>query len=512
MTRSQAKPAMGVFDLGASGGRFFAATIEGQRMTVDELHRFEHRPEALYVSGAGAGAVRHLYWDVFSQYEGLITGLGRAGDRGYRITSVGIDTWGTDGLWLGASGEPLGNAFCYRDHRLDAVRAELFARVSERTLFDRTGIPSHPFTLINQLFWAVRNRRELVDAAEVFVPIPSLFTYYLTGRKVTEYTWISTTQCCRAGTGEYCDETFRELGLPLDKMPPVERTGTRLGPAHTALTDELGTDGFEVVLTAGHDTACAFVAAPVAADRATLIVSSGTWSLVGMNIAKPIGGDAVFESRFTNEGGVEGIRFLNNIMGTWLLQELRRIWAEQDGRDVPWVDIERMIETARPARSFIDPDDLSFYNPPDMAEAIAAFCRRTGQAVPEGRADVARTATESLALKTAWACRTVERLTKQTIEAVHIVGGGARSKVLNQMIANATGLAVQAGPYDATAVGNALVQAVALGELDSYEQGRRVVAESFESRHYVPTDADHWREAGERFAGMTNDEARMMKQ
>jgi len=220
---------------------------------------------------------------------------------------------------------------------------------------------------------------------------------------------------------------------------------------------------------------------------------------VGVNITDPIINEPVFRSRFSNEGGVEGIRFLNNIMGTLALQELRRTWTDQAGRDVTWAEIEDLIAHADPARSVIDPDDLSFYSPGDMAGAIVAFCRRTGQHVPETRAAIARTTMESLAVKIAWARLTVEHLIGQAIEAVHIVGGGGRSGTLSQFIANATALPVRVGPIDATAVGNALVQAVALGQLDDYAQGRQIAANSFECREYTPQDLDHWQQASVKF-------------
>ena len=489
---------MGVFDLGASGGRFFAATVDNGKMTLDEIHRFDHHPHAVCVSSQTAPNQTHLYWDCFAIYNGLMEGLRRAAQR-YRIVSLGIDTWGTDGTWYAPCGEPLGRMFCYRDHRLDRVREELFRRVSERILFDRTGIPSHPFNLINQIFWATRNQPEIVSSAEVFLPVPSILYYHLTGEKIADTTWLSTTQCMKAGRGEYCNENFHELDLPVEKMPRIGRPGTRLGSVLSGVAKELEAKPFEVVLTATHDTACAFVTAPVAPNRATLIVSSGTWSLVGINIPEPIVTGDVFHSRFANEGGVEGIRFLNNMMGTWLLQELRRVWAEQDGRAMIWPELEQMAAQAGPAKSVIDPDDLSFYNPSDMAEAIISFCRRTGQALPAGRPDVVRLAMESLALKTAWACRTVERLTGLHIDAVHIVGGGGKSAMLSQFIANATGLPVRVGPYDATAVGNALVQAVALGWFGSCEEGRRVVASSFEWAEYQPSEQGYWSEATGRF-------------
>lgn len=499
MAKAVKKPAMGVFDLGASGGRFFAVTVEENKMVLEEIHRFEHRPQKLTVSRDGGNDRTHLYWDFFTPYNGLMEGLRQADAAGYRIISLGIDTWGTDGIWQAACGEPLGRMFCYRDHRLDDIREDVFRKVPERTLFDRTGIPSHPFNLINQIFWASRHQPKIVAAAEVFLPVPSIFYYHLTGEKVADYTWASTTQCLTAGQSEYNRDNFNELDLPLDKMPQVRSPGTRLGPVHKSLADELGVEPFEVVLTATHDTACAFAAAPIKPGRATLIISSGTWSLVGVNIPKPIVNEDVFVSRLANEGGVEGIRFLSNVMGSWLLQELRRIWSEQDNRELSWPEIEQMTAEASPLGSFIDPDDLSFYNPANMAEAIAAFCRRTGQSVPQERSAAVRIATESLALKTARVCRTIQQLTGLKLEAVHIVGGGGKSRTLSQFIANATGLDVRVGPYDATAVGNALVQAVGLGTFTSYEQARQTVATSFEYTDYQPQDQDYWQGAVARY-------------
>jgi sugar (pentulose or hexulose) kinase len=492
----KAIPAMGVLDLGASGGRFFAVTIENGRMVLDEIHRFEHYATTLHLANRAGGVATHQYWDVFAQYAGLITGLRKAAATGkYRIVSVAVDTWGADGLWINGDGEPMGNIFCYRDHRLDTIRPEIFNIVSERTLFDRTGIPSHPFNVVNQLYWATTRYPKLVEQADMYLPVPSIFSYYLSGQKVIDTSWMTNTQCCTAGQPAYDAEVFSKLKLPMEKMPKIVSPGTNLGPCHKSLADDLGIEPFATIATAGHDTACAFVAAPVTPKVPTLIISSGTWALVGIVLDRPMISDAVFASRFANEGGVEGVRFLNNVMGTWILQELRRIWKLKDGHETSWPEIEKLVADAGPAKSYINPDDLSFYNPTDMAQAIVEFCRKTGQPTPNSRGEILRVAMESLALKTAWACRTVGALTNQAIGAVHIVGGGGKSKALTQFIADATGLVVKTGPYDATAVGNAMVQAVSLGMVTDYNESRQIVAKSFESAEYAPKNVEHFASA-----------------
>ncbi len=493
------KNIIGAIDLGASGGKFIIGIFARDRFKVEEIYRFENSPIELYLK-TPPETLHKMYWDDLILYEEIIKGL-KIFSRQYKdgLISLGIDSWGTDGAFYRDSGEMLDRVYNYRDHRLDTIRKEMFKILPEKRLFELTGVPSMPFNMVNQLFWMQRKRPEIISLADFFLPIHAIFYYYLGGARVGEYTWLSTTQLLNPYTKTWSKEIFKFFSLPLQLMPRIVMPGEKIGTLHKEIANEIGIKPFSLIATATHDTASAYVACPLEDEKEALIISSGTWSLAGKLIPRPIINDSVYKNLFTNEGGVGDIRFLKNVMGTWIIQELRRIWKEKDGKEMSWDEIVNLAKKARPFYAFIDPDNNLFYHPKNMEQAIQSFCRRTGQPIPENRNQILRIAYEGLALKYALVNKNIEEITSTRNKVVHIVGGGAKNTLLNQFTASATGLPVLAGPEEATAIGNIIVQAVGDGMIGSIKEGRKLIRASFSLKKFNPEDSQLWRTALDNF-------------
>ncbi|NQU76238.1 MAG: rhamnulokinase [Planctomycetes bacterium] len=475
-------------DLGASGGKLSLGIFEGRQFRIEEVHRFDNGGVTVWAHGAEGGAVEKNYWDDLALFSHIVEGLRRAGAATTApILSIGVDTWGSDAALLNAHGESMGPIHCYRDHRLDTIREEhLFPKISPRELFDITGIPSQPWYMLNQLCWLSRYRPEMLDLAATVVPIGSLMQYYLCGSKAAEQSWTVVQQMTRAGEGQYDDRLLSAGGIPRRILPEVVVPGTVVGTIRRELAELTGLGSCKVVAVKMHDTASAFTAAPVDDVKNSLIVSSGTWSLVGKLTDEPLINDAAFEGRLSNEGVRGDVRLLRNVMGTWPVQQLRAEWARADGEEMSWAEIVRMAESAKPRLVRIDVDDEAIYNPPDMGAALCEQLRRTGQAVPTDRGELLRAVYEGLADKIAEVGEILERVTGRRHKAIHVVGGGARNAMLNQFIADAADMAVHAGPFEATSIGSILVQAVACGLFDSIDQARQVVLASIGIELYEP--------------------------
>jgi len=499
MTR---QPAIGVLDLGAASGKLFVLTRAGPSLRLEEVYRFAHDPSSFWQANQVTGGEPRFRrcWDFLRLYEGTLAGLRKIAARGdLELTSLGIDTWGSDGMWISPDGDLLGLVATGRDHRWLQARTEILRQIPARELFFRTGVQSHPFNVLNQIYWYAHHAPRLVEAAATYLSVGGLLTYYLTGRRVAEYTWMSTTQLCSLGKAQYDAELFERLHLPLAKMPPLVLPGERLGPCLLSVAAEVGLKPFEVIVPAAHDTACAYAAAPIAPGRTPLLLSTGTWFLAGVNLPEPRVSDEAFADGFTNEGGLEGTRFLKNIMGFWPAQELRRQWSKQDGQEMSWGDFSAMAARGKPFACVLDINDESFYSPPNMEGAIGDFCRRTGQAPPTDRAQAARAVLEGLAMEVADTARACARISGRAIDEILIVGGAVRNPLLCQWIADASGLAVRTGPADATAAGNALVQAQAIGWTSSLAQGRTALcAASAQSQYQPQGGVETWRRARQR--------------
>jgi rhamnulokinase len=477
------------FDLGAESGRGVLGRFDGSRLSLEVIHRFPN------------GAVRTLdtlHWDVLRLYNEMLQTLRLCAAKYGALDGVGVDTWGVDFALLGRGGTLLGNPRHYRDPHTEGIMEQAFARVPRAEIFRHTGIQFMRFNTLFQLLAMQRDRSPPLDAAETLLFMPDLFHYWFTGIKVNEYTDASTSQMLDPNTRSWAQELIRAFALPSKILGTLIQPGTVLGPLRPAIVEETGINAASVIAPASHDTASAIVAVPASAPSWAYI-SSGTWSLMGVELKQPIVGEAALEANFTNEGGVGGtIRFLKNIMGLWLVQECRRAW-ERSGTAYSYDELMRQAETATPFVSLVDPDHLSFILPANMPAALADFCRRSGQPVPESIGSTVRCALESLALCYRWVLERLETLTGQRAEVIHIVGGGSQNALLNQFTADACNRLVLAGPVEATAIGNVLVQALGVGALGSLADAREVVRRSFEVRTFPPRQPEAWQSPYERF-------------
>jgi rhamnulokinase len=402
---------------------------------------------------------------------------------------------------LDRSGALLGNPYHYRDGRTDGMLDEAFRRVGREEIFERTGIQFMQLNSLYQLLSMVVGESPLLEVAETFLAMPDLFNYWLTGRKVCEFSIATTTQCYDPREGDWAGPMLEKLGIPTRIFPEIAPPGTVLGDMLPQVAEEVGAN-VSVIAPACHDTGSAVAAAPTeGADFA--YISSGTWSLMGAELTQPVINADSLAYNFTNEGGVGGtFRFLKNVSGLWLVQESRRTWAGQ-GESLSYNELTQMAAEAQPLRAIIDPDDGDFLRPGDIPARIRAFCKRSNQPVPESKGAIVRCALESLALKYRWTLERLEEMLGHRLEPIHIIGGGTQNRLLNQLAADATGRRVVTGPIEATAIGNVLVQMMALGHIGSIKEGRRVVRTSFDVETYEPQGGDEWEEAYGRFLEVT---------
>lgn len=477
-------------DLGAESGRVVAGCFDGERISLEEIHRFPNGP--VLVRG-------HLYWDILRLWSDIKAGLARAAQRhGARIAGIGLDTWGVDFGLLDAHDALLGNPFHYRDSRTDGMMEAAFERVPRAEIFAQTGLQFMQLNSLFQLYAMVQAGSPQLALARHFLNIPDLLNFWLTGRKASEFSIATTTQCYNPRTGDWAFEMLERLGIPTGMFGEIVPPGTVLGTLLDEIAAETGCPAIPVIAPATHDTGSAVAAVPMDPDTA-IYLSSGTWSLMGVEVAEPVINDAMLAYNLTNEGGVGGtFRLLKNIMGLWLVQECRREW-QRAGEDH---DYGEMVEMAAAAPAFgplIYPGDASFLAPGDMSPRIAAFCERSGQAAPQTKGAVLRCALESLALEYRWVAERLDELTGKRLETIHIIGGGSRNGLLNQLAADATGRRVVAGPVEATALGNVLVQALALGHIGSLAEGREVIRRSFDALTYEPVADAAWDAAYARY-------------
>ncbi|RUL83892.1 rhamnulokinase [Tautonia sociabilis] len=486
-------------DLGAESGRGLLGRFDGRRLTLEEIHRFPNGPVRLFDT---------LHWDLPRLFDEIKVALRKAAAGGARPEGIGLDTWGVDFGLIGKGDTILGNPVHYRDSRTDGMIEAACSLVPRERIYEITGLQFLPFNTAFQLLAMRRAGSPLLDCAETLLMMPDLFGWLLTGRRAGEFTDASTTQLLDARSRGWSDELCAGLGLPRQILPELIAPGSVLGTLRPGVAEETGLPAnTPVIVPATHDTGSAVVAVPAAGKGPGsppdwCYLSSGTWSLMGVELAQPIITEATYRYNFTNEGGVDGTsRLLKNIMGLWLVQECRRTWA-RSGREYSYEDLIPQAEAAPAFRSLVDPDHPSFLPPGDMPARIAAFCRDTGQPVPEGEGAFVRCALESLALKYRWVVERLEEVTGTPIKTIHIVGGGARNALLNQFTADATGRPVLAGPVEATAIGNLLMQARARGRIGTLADLRAVVAQSFPVTTYEPTDQSAWQDAVGRFAAL----------
>jgi len=479
-------------DLGAESGRVILARFDGQSLGLEEVHRFPNRPVTLH---------GHRFWNMLGLWEEILAGLRKARKLAGTLDSIGVDTWGVDYGLVDASGFLQGNPFQYRDHRTDGVMEQVFARIPRDVLYQRTGIQFMPINTLFQLYAHERMQPGALAHAHRLLLIPDVLHNWLCGSSTSERTNATTTQCWDPVAGAWVTDLLDQLEITTTMLPQVLDAGTALGEVLSEWRGDLG--AAQVVAPATHDTGSAIVAIPVQLSDGWGYISSGTWSLVGVELQRPIMTRETLTANFTNEGGVFGTtRFLKNVMGLWLLQECRRSFARA-GHAVDYETLLADVDAVQAFAALIDPDDPRFLAPQDMPGAINAYLLEHGQAPLAAPAAFARCIMESLVLRYRGVFQQISQLTGALIKQVHIVGGGARNTRLNQWLADALDVLVVAGPFEATAYGNALMQLVGLSELDNLREVR-AIGQNVPTHVFSPRAAQvaAWNEVAQRWSHM----------
>jgi rhamnulokinase len=471
---------MAAVDIGAESGRTIVGAFDGEELKVAEVHRFPNHP----VKASGT-----LHWDVLRIFGDMLNGLRAVG----RVASVGIDTWGVDFGLIDTRGRLIANPTHYRDRRTEGTIDEAYRLITREEIYAHTGIQFMSINTLYQLLSMALTEDPQLGLADRLLMMPALLNYWLTGVKADEYTDATTTQCFDVSGGRWAFELLQRLGIPGRLFGDVVAPGTDLGPP---LAD-LGLDLGRIIAPGTHDTASAVAAVPLVSGGHGAYISSGTWGLVGIETKEPIINGGAMKANVSNEGGVEGtFRVLKNVMGLWLLQECRRAWAK-GGANLSYEELLDLAHAAPPFAAVIDPDDQRLLRPGDMPARIAELAAESGNTVLEGAGPIARCILESLALKYRTTIALLDKIAPSKIQTIHVVGGGARNQLLCQLTANACGCEVIAGPVEATAIGNLLVQAIACGQIANLEQGRELVRRSFELKTYEPQMASEWNRFGE---------------
>ena len=485
MSEGREKPYL-AFDLGAESGRAVLGHFHYGVITTEEVHRFANQPIEY-----GGG----LHWDVAGLWHEVRNALARLEE--VELSGIGVDAWGVDYALLGERGELLENPYHYRDARTRGVMGEVFQRVAKEEIYWTTGVQFMPINTLYQLFAAKRDRPELLQAAESLVTIPDLFHYWLTGNAVCEFTNATTTQMVNPVTRSWATTLMENLGLPPQLPAPIVEPGSLLGTLKGVVPRSSSLSPTPVIAPASHDTGSAVAA--IAARDGTAFLSSGTWSLVGTEMDSPIVNSEALRLNFTNEGGVAGTtRFLKNVMGLWMLQCCRQVWAAQ-GQGCEYRELMELAAGEPAFTHLIDPDDPSFLRPPDMPSAIDRFCAKTQQPLPKSAGAYVRAILESLAFKYRLVIANLEQLIGRRIEQIRIIGGGSKNRLLNQFTADATGRRVLAGPAEATSLGNIAIQILATGGASSLAEVRAIVDRSFPTEIFEPLESEQWNRHAERF-------------
>jgi rhamnulokinase len=486
------------FDLGAESGRAMLGVLEDGKLSLHEMHRFanviHHLPDGYHWNTVGLWA---------NLKEGLAKSVAYCKDHGIELTSVGVDTWGVDFGLLGQSGSLLGVPFAYRDPRNEVAMEEVVDKIGSERLYGMTGIQFMPFNTLFQLAAWKKAEPNVLAAARTLLFTPDLLHYFFTGEAKIESSIASTSQMIDPRTGQWSNELLEKLGFPTDLLAKTVPPGTVIGTLRKEVAAETNAPvDLKVIAPASHDTASAVAAVPADASTNWMFLSSGTWSLMGLELVEPVLTEAARAQNFTNEGGVDGtIRFLKNISGLWLVQEVRRAY-EKDGVTYDYDALTRMAGEAEPFRTLVDPDHGPFMQPGDMPGKIAAFAEKTGQPKPESPGQFVRCCLESLALTYRRTLEGMVEVTGKGIDVIHIVGGGGKNELLDQMTADATSRTVVVGPYEATAAGNLLVQAMGAGDLKDLNEIREVVKASFKPKTFSPGDSTDWDAAFERYTAV----------
>lgn len=497
LRRRMSQPLYIAVDLGAGSGRVFLAGVAPGELLLDEIHRFRYPPRE---------SKGHLRWDLRLIFDEIKRGLRSAGARarelGREIRSIGVDGWGVDYGLIDIDGNLVADPVCYRDGRTGGIMEKVFERVPRAEIFERTGIQFLPFNTVFQLY-AGRSEFEMADR---FLLLPDLINYQLTGRAAAEFTNATTTQMVNSATGEWDEGLLDRLDLPVGLLPEIITAGTDLGRLRADLADELELPDVHVIAPATHDTGSAVAGAPL--DGRSAYISSGTWSLIGVERESPLINAEADRLNFTNEGGAYGTtRFLKNLMGLWIFESCRKEWVAA-GLDADYEKILAGLSSSGDTDALIYPDDERFLNPPSMLDAIREQMNETGQRMPDGPARISQVIFDSLAFRYASVLSNMGSLTGAGFDDIIILGGGGRNRYLNQMTANTSRLTVRAGLTEATVVGNVLVQAIATGRFASLAEGRQHVRENVTLEEYSPSGRADIESGRERYAEI---EARYVK-
>ena len=477
------------FDLGASSGRAILGKLSNGKLELIEVHRFKNQMSLIHGK---------YYWNIFNLFDELKTGLKKCiSEHNIQPDSIGIDTWGVDYSLVTSEGQLVGLPFAYRDHRTDNAMEDFFKIMPKKEAYFLSGIQFMQFNSLFQLFASVKENFSRLIIAKSLLFTPDTLSYLFTGVKKNEYTISSTSQLLKPGKPEWEQKLFDAANIPLQLMGEIVQPGNEIGKILPEVQAETGSIEIPCIAVASHDTASAVVSVPASGENWAYL-SSGTWSLLGIESKKPLVSEQTLQMNFTNEGGVDGTtRFLKNIMGMWLIQECKRIWDEE--KEMEWQEIVDLSSASEPFRSLINPDNIMFLNPRNMPEAIQNYCKKTNQPIPETKGEMARCVYDSLVLKYKFTIKQIETVTGNNIEKLHIIGGGAHNKMMNQLTADGVGITVYAGPTEATAIGNLMMQAKAINAVKSLSEIREVILNSFEVTEYKPSPKLDWNTAYKKF-------------
>src|SRR3972149_3614859 len=464
-------------DLGAESGRVTGVSYDGKKLYLNELHRFSTSP----VKKNGT-----LYTDISKIWSEVKAGIEKG--KQFNPVSIGIDCWGVDFALLDLHDNLLSNPVHYRDNRTDGMMEKTFSIVSRKEIFRQTGIQFMPINTLYQVMSLVESKSPLLSKANTFLTIPDLLNFWLTGRKICEFTNSTTTQMYNPLNCSWAKSLLDELRIPTHIFPEIVQPGTKLGEY----------EDISVFTVASHDTGSAVAAVP-AQGEGFVYISSGTWSLVGLEVHEPVINDSALEANITNEGGVYGtFRLLKNVMGLWILQECRRNW-KSEGKDYSYKELTNLANYVQPLMSFISPNDSIFLHSGNHPQFIKDFCKKTSQPIPETEGEIVRCVLESLALAYKSVLDKLLKISGKKADVIYIIGGGSQNELLNQMTANATGLPVIAGPSEATVIGNTVVQLITLGELKDIKEARQLFSNMSGLKKYEPEDIGTWNEAHARY-------------
>lgn len=482
-------------DLGATSGRTILGTLNEGRITYEELTRFPNH--IIHATG-------HCYWDIYALYFEIIRGLKVVAEKKINITSIGIDTWGVDFVFIGKDGEILRQPYCYRDSMTEGIPEEYFKEISREQLYKITGTQVMNFNSLYQLYALRKQHCTALEAADKILFMPDALSYLLTGEKVTEYTIASTSQMLDANSRKFDKKLLESVGLTAERFGRYIQPGEKIGELSQQIQELTHLDAIPVIAVAGHDTGSAVAAVPAEGCEFAYL-SSGTWSLMGIETQNPVITDESFKHNFTNEGGVEGtVRFLKNICGMWLLESCRREWTDNN-LNYSYPELIDAAMQAEAFRSLINPDAPCFANPSSMVKAIRKYCEHTGQPIPVTYGEITRCIFDSLALRYRQVFGYLQKIAPFPIKTLHIIGGGSRNKFLNQFTCNAVEIPVVAGPNEGTAYGNILLQAKAAGCVTNLADMRTIVRNSVETERYEPQDSDIWEKAYEKYLANYNE-------